>query len=84
MTPKHYKTVFKSVWTNGAEIEVGYYKEPNQDEDPSDRIHLFIKQAGEEKRGWMMNASDAVDIITGLSSAIAECIENDVPMCVTK
>ncbi len=74
------RSLFRAVWGNRAAIEVLYYDEPLAGEDPSDRLHLMLCPAGEQPRGWIMNAEDATDIIHGLAMGIAECIARGVPM----
>jgi hypothetical protein len=72
--------VLRSEWSNKAWIEVYYYLEPIEGEHPSDRIHLYVKDADRElPRGWLMNVQDATDIIYGLSKAMCRAIEDNIP-----
>lgn len=77
------ESVLRCIWSNGATIEVLYYHDPIDGEDVSDRIQLLITPEGQESRGWILNVSDATDIIWGLSKAMSMSIEDKVPVIAT-
>lgn len=76
----HSQRVFGCIWANGAVAEVLFYDEPQPGHDVSDRIHLLITPAGGERRGWLMNIEEAVEVISGLTIGMRKAIETGVPM----
>ena len=78
--PPHSQRVFGSIWHNGAFIEVLFYEQTQPRQDASDRIHLLVTLANGKRNGWLMNVEDAIAIIRGLSVAITQAIEQDIPI----
>ena len=73
------ETLFTSLWGNGATIQVVYYPEGLDGEALSDRLQLVVTPAGGQPRGWLMNVTDATDIIYGLSKGINRALEDGIP-----
>lgn len=71
--------IYALCWENGQLIEVLFYEEPQDGEDPSDRIHLLITPEGEKPRGWLMNVDDAISIIEGLSMGCRLAMKAGIP-----
>ena len=78
--PPNSQRVFGSIWHNGGFIEVLFYEQPQPRQNVSDRIHLLITPAKGKRRGWLMNVEDAIAIIRGLSVAITQALEQDIPV----
>lgn len=76
--PPHSQRVYLEVWSNGF-IDVLFYQEPQEDEDPSDRIHLMVHDFDGGVRGHIMNVEDAICIVHGLTTAIQHAIGAGVP-----
>jgi len=57
-----------------------FYEEEQEGEDPSDRIHLLITTADDQRVGGLMNAQDALTIIEGLTVCVQRAIEAGIPL----
>jgi hypothetical protein len=75
----HSDRIHLSLWQNAAMIEVFLYSERQPENVESDRIHLVITDSDGERLGWLMNITDAVCIIAGLSKAIEEALNRGYP-----
>lgn len=77
--PPHSRRIYLEVWGNGF-FDFLFYDEPQEDADPSDRIHMMIHGFDGERSGLLLNVEDGLAIIRGLTAGIQFAIAANVPV----
>jgi len=72
--PSNDERIYLAVWPNQS-IEVLVHYSKLAGHDPSDRIHLIVRNKDSKQgRGWLMNVEDATSVISGLAQGVEEAL----------
>ena len=78
--PSNDERIYLATWPNQS-IEVLVHYSTLAGHDPSDRIHLIVRNKDSKQgRGWLMNVEDAASVISGLAQATEVALIQGFPL----